>query len=63
MQGYIDADEAAKFLEYTPARIRALAREGKLPCIKRGRAWFFKPEELLMNFKSAEGSQPLEKQK
>lgn len=42
-----DTYQIAKVLGYHPQYVRFLASSGKIPCIKRGRAWMFSETEIL----------------
>lgn len=42
----LNVADVASLLHYHPQHVRFLASSGKLPCIKRGRQWFFCEEEL-----------------
>ncbi len=56
-EGFINADDAAKFLSMNRLRVIRAARSGRLPAhpFRRGRGndWFFKRSELA-NFMSGE---------
>lgn len=43
MENMVDTKYMAKVLGYSKARICQLAKEGKIPAVRRGRKWFFKP--------------------
>ena len=50
LEPFVDAAEAAAFLQYCPRHLKKLAREGKVPAHPRGdgqrRRWLFKLSEL-----------------
>jgi len=43
--------QIAEKLGYHPQYVRALALSGKIPALKRGRAWLFSEAEVLKHFK------------
>ena len=43
---FISAKETADFLGYTVEYVRNLAKLGRIPAYKRGRAWLFKTKEV-----------------
>jgi len=42
----MNVDEVAGYLRVAPATVYRLARQGKIPCGKVGRAWRFRKEAL-----------------
>ena len=44
---HLTAHDVAKLLSYNEQYVRHLAREGKLPGIRRGRQWFFSEREIV----------------
>ena len=50
----LTTEQLAGKLGYHPQHVRLLASKGKLPAIKRGRAWRFNEEEVL-NFLKQQG--------
>lgn len=49
---YYSANEVAEIFKYHPERVRTLAREGKIPALKRGRVWLFEIEKLQAHFQN-----------
>lgn len=43
---HINSAEAADLLGYTDRYVRNLAKQGRLPGVKRGNSWFFPREEV-----------------
>lgn len=46
-----NTEQIAKILGYNSAYVRHLAVQGRLPAIKRGRAWLFSETEVLEHLK------------
>jgi len=67
LEGFVDADEAAKFLSLNRRRILELARAGKLPGHPIGdgarRVWRFRLSELAAAVASTEKSEFASRQK
>jgi excisionase family DNA binding protein len=42
----MNVDEVADYLRVAPATVYRLARQGKIPCGKVGRAWRFRKETI-----------------
>jgi excisionase family DNA binding protein len=43
----MNVGEVAQYLRYTEEHVRRLAREGKIPAAKPGRAWRFSRRQIL----------------
>lgn len=56
-KGLITVKQVAKKLSYCETHVRTLAQRGKLPAIKRGHQWFFKPEDIEAILKPNNGSE------
>ena len=50
---FIDCDEVARILKFTPQHIRRLAEDGVIPGKKYGREWRFLRSELLRSHMEA----------
>lgn len=46
MNTLLNTEEAAKYLNVTPAHVSLLCRKGKIKCTRPGRDWFISLEEL-----------------
>lgn len=47
----LTVDQVAVKLGYTAQRVRALAKDGKLPALKRFRKWMFCEAEIIQNLR------------
>ena len=46
VEALIDGNEAAKILHIHPVTLAEMAREGRVPAIKVGRVWRYRPSSL-----------------
>ena len=53
----IDTPKAAKLLDIHPVTLAEMAREGRIPAVKIGRVWRFRPSSLQRWFDEQERQQ------